>query len=58
MTLQGTEGKEFRRHMSEPELESFVLVVRTYIVNEFGNQKAERLFFVLSAFSFLDLYAV
>ena len=44
--------------MSEPELESFVLVVRTYIVNEFGNQKAERLFFVLSAFSFLDLYAV
>ena len=45
-------------HVQSPKLKSFVLVVRTYIVNEFGNQKAERLFFVLSAFSFLDLYAV
>ena len=64
LILQGTEGKEFRRHMSEPEIKKLRLsntqlhLYRTYIVKEFGNQKAEHLFFVLSAFSFLDLYAV
>ena len=50
--------------MSEPEIKKLRLsntqlhLYRTYVVKDFGNQMAERLFFVLSAFSFLDLYAV
>ena len=60
----GTEGREFWRHMSEPEIKRLRLsstplhLYRTHIVKQFGNQKAGRLFFVFSALSFLDLYAV